>query len=248
MKRVPAPGARIVLTPDGRSVDTRHLSFTTSPHEECAVEEAIRIKERTGGSVTVLTLGPAEAEEQLRYSVSVGADQSVLIATDGSDWDPQATARAIAETVSDLEAAAGTFDLVLFGNESADAGGYQVGIRVARFLGRPMVNGVKAIEIAGTKLRARRPIEEGLEVLEMVMPAVVGVKEGINLPRYPTLPGRLRSKRAEVLTVKPIQRPGGLEMISLANPPEQVTETVVLGTGADAAGLVADLLEEMGLL
>ena len=81
IKRVPAPGARIVLTDDRQAIDARHLPFTTSPHEECAVEEAVQLKDKHGGTVVVMTLGPAEAEEQLRYAVSVGADDAVLLAT-----------------------------------------------------------------------------------------------------------------------------------------------------------------------
>ncbi len=105
IKRVPAPGARINLTPDEKAIDARHLSFTVSPHEECAVEEAIRLKEKHGGTVTVMTLGPTDAEEQLRYAISVGADEAILLATDGSDWDPQATAAALAARIWDeLEA------------------------------------------------------------------------------------------------------------------------------------------------
>jgi len=126
VKRVPAPGARIVLTEDQQAVDARHLPFTVSPHEECAVEEAIRLKEALGGSVTVMTLGPTEAEEQLRYAVSVGADEAVLVTTDGSDWDPQVTAAALAQRTAELEANGGPFDLILFGNESADSAGYQM--------------------------------------------------------------------------------------------------------------------------
>ncbi|HEX4983353.1 MAG TPA: hypothetical protein VFV63_16735, partial [Ilumatobacteraceae bacterium] len=143
VKRVPAPGARINITPDGQAVDTAFLGFTTSPHEECALEAAVQLVEAGDGDVTVLTLGPAEAEEQLRYAASVGAASAVLLATDGSDWDPQRTARAITSAVIDLERAHGHFDLILFGNESADSGGFQVGIRVAHALGRPMVNGAK---------------------------------------------------------------------------------------------------------
>ena len=96
VKRVPAPGAKINITDDGLAVDTAHLGFAMSPHEECGVEEAVQLVERHGGEATVLTLGPAEAEEQLRYSASLGIQHAVLLRTDGTAWDPQRTARAIA--------------------------------------------------------------------------------------------------------------------------------------------------------
>jgi electron transfer flavoprotein beta subunit len=95
VKRVPAPGARINLTADEQAIDTAHLGFTTSPHEECAVEAAAQLVEAHGGSATVLTVGPPEAEEQLRYAVSVGMAAAVLVPTDGADWDPQRTAGAV---------------------------------------------------------------------------------------------------------------------------------------------------------
>ncbi len=251
VKRVPAPGAQITLTPDGRAIDTRNLAFTTSPHEECAVEEAIRLVEAHGGDVTVLTLGPPVAEEQLRLSISVGAHHAILVTNDrvagGEDPDPQATARAIAEAVRAREAEAGPFDLLLFGNESADSGGFQVGVRVARGLGRPIVNGIKAIEITDGLLTARRECDDGFEVYRLELPAVVGVKEGINLPRYPTLPGRLRSKKAEVQTVVADPQRGDLTMVRFATPAVELTETVLLGTGAGAAGAVVDLFYELGL-
>ena len=94
VKRVPAPGARIVLTPDAQDIDAALLGFTVSPHEECAVEEAVQIVERGGGSVTVMTLGPPEAEEQLRSAAAVGSGAAVLLPTDVSDWDPVSTAKA----------------------------------------------------------------------------------------------------------------------------------------------------------
>jgi electron transfer flavoprotein beta subunit len=248
VKRVPAPGARIVLTEDARAVDARHLSFTVSPHEECAVEEAVRIKERQGGSVVVMTLGPAEAEEQLRYAVSVGADAAVLLQTDGSDWDPEATAAAIADRVSALEERDGRFDLILFGNESADAGGYQVGIRVAHALGRPVVSGIKGIEIDDDTAVARREADGGVEIYRVGLPAVISVKEGINLPRYPTLPSRLAAKKAELDVEEPSSLPGGLVMTRLVTPPEVASSTAILGNGPEAAPAVVDLFEELGLL
>jgi electron transfer flavoprotein beta subunit len=247
IKRVPAPGARINLTPDALAIDARHLSFTISPHEECAVEEAIRIKEKHGGTVTVLTLGPAEAEEQLRYAVSVGADEAVLLTTDGSDWDPQATAAALGGQIQVMEAD-GPFDLVLFGNESADSGGYQVGIRVAHLLGRPVINGIKGLEITDRSVIGRRATDSGFEVYRLPSPAVVSVKEGINLPRYPTLPGRLKAKKAVVVSSPAGAPAGGLRMNRLFTPAEQKTATTILGHGPEAASAVVDLFEEVGLL
>ncbi|MCU1429636.1 MAG: electron transfer flavoprotein beta subunit/FixA family protein [Actinomycetia bacterium] len=251
VKRVPAPGAQITLTADARAIDARNLGFTTSPHEECAVEEAIRLVDTHGGDITVLTVGPPEADEQLRYAISVGAHHAIRVGNEeiasGEDPDPQATARAIADAVLALEAEAGVFDVLLFGNESADSGGFQVGVRVARALGRPIVNGIKAIDIADGVLTARRECDTGFEVYRMPLPAAVGVKEGINLPRYATLPGRLRAKKADVQTIDASPPRGGLATVQFATPAVEVTETVLLGTGADAAGAVVDLLSELGL-
>ncbi|MGH9270430.1 MAG: electron transfer flavoprotein subunit beta/FixA family protein, partial [Ilumatobacteraceae bacterium] len=198
VKRVPAPGARINLTADEQAIDTTHLGFTVSPHEECAVEAAVQLVEAHGGSVTVLTVGPDAAEEQLRVAVSVGAAAAVLVPIDGPDWDPQRTARAIVDSIRALEADDGAFDLVLFGNESADAGGFQVGVRVAYALGRPMVNSAKGIDVTDGLVHVRREAAAGLETFELPLPACVGVKEGINLPRYPTMKGRLASKKVSV--------------------------------------------------
>ncbi len=247
VKRVPAPGARINITEDGQAVDTAFLGFTVSPHEECAVEQAVQLVEKHGGEVTVLTLGPAEAQEQLRTAVSTGVAKAVLVPIDGADWDAQRTAQAITAVVVSLEAAGGKFDLLLFGNESADSGGYQVGIRVALKLGRPMVNGAKGLDIADGMAKVRRDSEAGVEIYMLPMPAAVGVKEGINLPRYPTMKGRLASKKVEVQHSAVACAAGGLKLIHLRRPPEVVRNTKILGTGPDAAAAVVDLLEEIGV-
>jgi electron transfer flavoprotein beta subunit len=248
VKRVPAPGARINITPDGQDVDTTHLAFTTSPHEECAVEAAAQLVEQHGGEATVLTLGPAEAEEQLRYAVSVGMTKAVLLPITGGDWDPQGTAQAITAAIRQIESTHGEFDLILFGNESADSGGFQVGVRVAHALGRPMVNGGKGLTIEDGVAHVQRESDAGRETYELPLPAVVGVKEGINLPRYPTMKGRLASKKAEVSTVPPEGEEGGLHKVALRRPVEQRSETIILGTGPDAASAVVDVLVEIGVL
>ncbi|MGD2101459.1 MAG: electron transfer flavoprotein subunit beta/FixA family protein [Acidimicrobiia bacterium] len=243
MKRVPAPGARIVLTDDGQAIDTSLLSFTVSPHEECAVEEAVQIAEKTDGTVTVLTLGPPEAEEQLRAALAVGAHEAVLVPSDGSDWDPISTASAITETVAELEGDGG-YDLILFGNESADSGGFQVGIRVARALGRPIVSGVKGIEVEEGSVRLTRDTATGSEIYRLPLPAVVAVKEGINLPRYPTLKGRLNAKKVEVRDI-PRERVGsGQSMVRLLTPVQEVSETTILTDPTD----IVDVLERLQVL
>src|SRR5437667_5771387 len=151
VKRVPITGGRIVLTPDEQAIETRHLGFTISPHEECGVEEAVRLIEKHGGEAVVLTLGPAEAEEQLRDCMAIGADRGILLKTD-LEWDAQATAAAIVDAVRGEE----RFDLLVFGNESADAGNYQVGIRVAYALGLPVLTGLKKLELSDGHARVER--------------------------------------------------------------------------------------------
>lgn len=248
VKRVPAPGARINITADGQDVDTTHLAFTTSPHEECAVEAAAQLVEQHGGEATVLTLGPAAAEEQLRYAVSVGMSRAVLLPTSDGEWDPQRTARAIVAAVRQIEETDGPFDLILFGNESADSGGFQVGVRVAHALDRPMVNGSKGLSIDGGVAHVQRESDAGREAYELPLPAVVGVKEGINLPRYPTMKGRLASKKASLTTIAPTGEPGGLTKVLLERPVEKRSQTVILGSGPEAAPAVVDVLEAIGVL
>ncbi len=248
VKRVPATGGRINLAPDGRSIDTAYLGFVVSPHEECAVEEGIRLVETHGGEVVVMTLGPAEAADQLRDALAVGAARAVHLETDGADWDPVATAAALVERIRALEAEGGPFDLILAGNESADSGGYQVGIRVAVALGRPIVNGAKALAVDGGRATVRRQASGGWEVYEVPLPAVVGVREGINLPRYPSVPGRLRAKRMEIERSTPERVAGGPELVRLSLPVEQVQEVEILGTGPDAAPRVVEILREIGAL
>jgi len=256
VKRVPAPGARINISEDEQFVDDKNLGHAISPHEECGVEAAVQLVEAHGGEVTVLSMGGVASEEQLRVAVSVGVATMVLVPTDGSPKDPQETAAGLATAVNELEAANGSFDLIIFGNESADQGGFQVGIRVAHELGRPMVNGIKGLDLddaAEGHIIARREVDSGFEVYELPLPACVGVKEGINLPRYPTMRGRLASKKAELRSIEAVPSDhahanGRQAQVRLVSPPEKVSETVILGSGPDAAPAVVDLLEELGVL
>ena len=248
VKRVPATGGRVTLTDDGQSIDARHLSFTLSPHEECALEEAVRLVEAGGGSSTVLTLGPEAAADQLRDALAIGIDRAIHLVTGGEDWDPMATAGAIVDAIVAERAAGTDYDLFLFGNEAADSGDYQVPVRVAVALGLPWLTGIKALEIADGRIRARRDAASGWEVFELPVPAVLAVREGLNRPRYPSIPGRLRAKRKEILAIRPERRDGGLTKVRLRVPDEEERRVEVLGTGPDAAPAVVDLLAELGLV
>jgi electron transfer flavoprotein beta subunit len=245
VKRVPLTGGKIVLTDDQRAISTRHLGFTISPHEECGCEEAVRLIEQHGGSSTVLTLGPPEAEEQLRDMMAIGIDRGVHLVTDGEEWDPQATANAIVESI---QAQPDPYDVLLFGNESADAGNYQVAIRVAHRLGIPVVTGIKAISVQDGSLRCEQEVPGGRDVYVVPMPAVVTVKEGINLPRYPSVPGRLRAKRKPLETSTPARPQPRLEMLRLILPSASGKQAEILGNGAGAAPAVVGVLHELGLV
>ena len=249
VKRVPMVGGKIAVTPDGQDVDTRMSGFTVSPHEECAVEEAVRLTGRLGGTVTVLTLGPAEAADQLRDMLALGAGRALLLETDGREWGPIATAEAIADAArSRADSPDGPLDLLLFGNEAADTGDYQVAVRVAHLLGLPCVTGIKNLEIDGGGARARREYRGSAEVFDLPLPAVISVKEGINLPRYPSLPGRLRAKRAAIETLRPPWSAEGLRKDGLRVPAQERTQAQVLGSGAEAVPALVRLLEELGVL
>ena len=250
VKRVPSVGGVLTLTADQRAIDALTSGFTISPHEECAVEEAVRLVERFGGAVTVASLGPVAAEEQLRACLALGASAGVLLETaDGVETGAIATAAALHAV-----AAAGSFDLVLLGNEASDTGDYQVGIRLAHLLGRPVATGVKAISVAddGASLAASRTYRGILETFTLPLPCVVTVKEGINLPRYPSLPGRLRAKRASITRVAVGETGpaagGDIRMTRLRVPEAPRKQATVLGHGPDAVPALMSVLAEIGVL
>jgi electron transfer flavoprotein beta subunit len=255
VKRVPMVGGAITLTADRRAIDALASGFTISPHEECAVEEAVRLVERFGGSATVVTLGPAVAEEQLRACLALGASAAVLLETEpGLEVGPIETA-AMLHAV----AAGAGFDLVLLGNEASDTGDYQVGIRLAHLLGWPAATGIKALAVddAAGWVSASRTYRGVLETFALELPCVVTVKEGINLPRYPSLPGRLRAKRAPV--TRQFAVPGGVSgvwsgaapdvrMTSLRVPDAPKKQATVLGQGAAAVPALVDVLVRLGVV
>jgi electron transfer flavoprotein beta subunit len=244
VKRAPDTGGDVTLTADGQSVDARGLGFTISAHESCAVELAVRIVAEDGGSVTVLTLGTDDAVEQLRSALGVGATAAVLIETDDPGaFGPADVAREIAAVVED-----GSYDLVLLGNDAADTGDFQVGIRLAHLLGRPVVNGARTVEVTGGTATAKVAGPDGVETYALPLPAVVTVLEGGVEPRYPSITGRMKAKKAKIEVVAPRSEPRGSGRVRLTLPPAQPSTVEVLGEGPDAAPAVVDLLQRLGVM
>ena len=248
VKRVPQTGGKMLLTADAQALETKHLGFAISPHEECGVEQAVQLIEAQGGESVVLTLGPPDALAQLRDCMAIGISRAIHLETDGEEWDPEATAAAILAAIRADEAESGPFDLILFGNESADSGGYQVGLRVANALGRPCATGIKGIAIEGGRVRCEQEAAAGRDVYLLASPAVATVLEGLNLPRYPSVPGRMRAKSKPVAASQPERPAPRLARSRLVVPEGQAKEAQILGEGASAAPAVVDLLEQIGVL
>jgi electron transfer flavoprotein beta subunit len=247
IKRVPDIGARIDLTDDKRGIVTKNLGFTISPHEECAVEAAIQLVEKAGGASAVLTLGPSAADEQLRDSLARGIDRSILLETDGSEWDPGETAKAIVAAIK-AESEKAPFDLILFGNEAADSGDCQVAVRVASALGLPCLTGVKNLEVDGATVAASREVDSGWEIYDIPLPAVIAVKEGVNLPRYPTLRGTMKAKKKPIGRTTPEKTGANLRMETLYHPPETGKQVEMLGQGTTAVPKVVELLKSLEVI
>jgi electron transfer flavoprotein beta subunit len=246
IKRVPETGAKIVLTDDQQEIDTSNLGFTMSPHEECAIEEAVQQVETHGGSATVLSLGSEEATEQLRTGLAMQADDAALLETDGAEWSPRATANAIADAIGEEGGDGVDYDLLLFGNESADMANYQVGVRVARELGLPFVAGIKDLTVEDGTVTAKREVSGGEEVYEMALPAVISVKEGINEPRYASMRAKMQARRQEVESREPAHEDGAgtFEKVKLEAPAEDESDAEILGEGPGAVPSAVEILEE----
>jgi electron transfer flavoprotein beta subunit len=248
VKRVVDTGGEVTLTADGSRVDDRSLGHTVSPHEECAVELAVQVAKATDGEATVLTLGTEDAVEQLRDALAVGCTQAVRIEADADAYGPADVAAAIADVVRAHEAAGNRYDLVLLGNDAADTGDFQVGIRLAYELDRPVVTGIATVTVEGDRVVATGDGPDGADTYEVPLPAVVAVMEGGVEPRYPSIPGRMRAKRVQVETVVDERAPVGSGRVRLKLPEAPPSQVQVLGEGPAAAPAVVDLLEKLGVL
>jgi len=240
IKRVPDTEMRFTIAADGKSVDTAGLKFEISTFDEYAVEAALRLADTNPGStVTVVGLGPAELGEQLRRTLSMGADQALHLKTDVVPYDNLAIAKALATGLRD-----GEFDLILFGRNATDTGSGAVGPMTAALLGLPVVTSVSEMTIAGSSGTARRELEGATESVTFPLPAVVSVDEGLGRPRIPSMKGIMAAKK-KPLEERPAELgPIALTLESLAPPPDRPPGRIV-GEGAAAVpALIAALRDE----
>ncbi|MEK3853920.1 electron transfer flavoprotein subunit beta/FixA family protein [Cytobacillus sp. FSL H8-0458] len=166
--------------------------FIINPYDEYAVEEAILIRDKHGGEVTAVSVGCEETEKQLRTALAMGADKAVLIniGDDIQDGDQYTTSKVISEYLKDKDA-----DLILAGNVTIDGGSGQVGPRVAQDLGIPSITAITTLEIDGKLARLIRDVEGDSETIEAELPLLATAQQGLNEPRYPSLPGIMKAKK-----------------------------------------------------
>ena len=245
IKRYPLLGSAIMLTDDAMAIDTDKLGFTLSPHEECAVEAAVQLKEEFGGTVTLVSLGPEGVEEQIREQFAIGADRAIWIRSDSTDVDPQAAAKALGDAI---EADGTPFDLILLGSESADNANSQTGVRLAHRLGRPVVTAVKGMRIADGIATCERAVGSMREVYRVPLPAVVTVKDGLNIPRYPSVPGRIKARKKPIDEVQANLDAPRIELLNLKAPVRESKGAQDLGSGEQAAEALVDVMKQIGVL
>ncbi len=254
LKQVPATESLIGIAEDGISIKTDNIKWVINPYDEFAVEEALRIKEAHGGSVSIISVGSEKAVEAIRTALAMGADKGILINAPGSVvYDGLTTARILSAALKETP-----FDVIIAGQRAVDDDNFQVGPATAEFLGIPHISMVIKQEIADSKMTCHRTVEGGIVILQTPLPVLFTTQRGINAPRYASLPGIMKAKKKpiEMKTLSDI----GLDpeavgkpltkIVSLKTPAERKRGIMVDGESAQekAAKLVKILHEEVKVL
>ncbi|WP_252502691.1 electron transfer flavoprotein subunit beta/FixA family protein [Sporosarcina sp. Marseille-Q4943] len=222
--------------------------FIINPYDEYAIEEAIQVRDEHGGEVTVITIGDEEAEKQLRTALAMGADKAVLINTedDLDEMDEFTAAKIIAEYLKDKNA-----DLILAGNVAIDGGSGQVGPRVAELLGINYVTTITNLEINGTSVKIIRDVEGDSETIETSLPLLVTAQQGLNEPRYPSLPGIMKAKKKPLdelelddLDLDEDDVEAKTETVEIYLPPQKAAGRILEGDLSDQVKELVDLLNK----
>ncbi|MGA8178715.1 MAG: electron transfer flavoprotein subunit beta/FixA family protein [Desulfobacterales bacterium] len=224
LKQVPATESLIGIAEDGISIKTNDIKWVINPYDEFAVEEALRIKEAHGGSVSILSVGSERTVEAIRTALAMGADKGILInAPAGIVYDGLTTAKILSSALKDIP-----FDVIIAGQRAVDDDNFQAGPATAEFLGIPHISMVIKQEISDGKMTCHRTVEGGTVVLQTPLPALFTTQRGINEPRYASLPGIMKAKKKPInmKTVSDI----GLDPEDVGKP---LTKIVSLKTPAD---------------
>jgi len=250
VKQVPET-TKVKINPETNTLIREGVKSIINPFDMYAIEEAIRLKERFGGKVTVISMGPPQAESALREAISMGADEAVLIcdrAFAGSDtW---ATSFTLASAIKKI----GDYNLIICGKQASDGDTAQVGPGISVHLDIPQVTYVKKIEeITDKKARVERMTEEGYEVIEAPLPLLISVVKEINEPRIPSLRGMLKAKKAEIKSLGTKDIAVDSEQVGLKGSPTQVVKIftpvprkggqILQGDTADVVNKLAELLK-----
>ncbi|GAB6151666.1 electron transfer flavoprotein subunit beta/FixA family protein [Desulfosporosinus burensis] len=188
--------AKIVLDANGK-IDANGVNLIINPYDEFAIEEGIRLKEKFGGEVTVVTMGGARAQEAVRTALAMGIDKGVLVSDPALDnTDECAKAEILAKAIAQIP-----YDVILVGRIAIDDGASQIAVRLAEALKIPSVSSVLKLEIAGTQVTATREIDGGTELIEVCLPVVITAQKGLNEPRYPSVAGIMKAKKKPLKTM-----------------------------------------------
>jgi electron transfer flavoprotein beta subunit len=238
VKRVPDTEARIRIAGDGTSIDPAGVKFVLNPYDEFAVEAALRHRDAAGGGeVTVLTVGGPESAETLRTALAMGADQALLLKSDGP-VEGLAVARAIAAEVGERE-----FDLLLFGMKAVDDDLQAVGPMVAELLKLPAATVVTEFSLDGETVTATREIEGGAEIVELKRPCAITLTKGAYEPRYASLKGIMAAKK-KPLEEKPARAEAGTASVKALSYPAERQAGRIVGEGPDAVPELLRLLRQ----
>ena len=237
VNHVPDTETKIKIAPDNLTIDKSGVNYMLSPYDEIAVEEALRMREKFKGTVTVISLGPDTHKETLRKALAMGVDKAVLLKDDGVR-DSHAVAAGLVDELKKLQP-----DVVLFGKQSIDYDDAQVGTLVAELLGVPSVGVVVKIDIQDGSVMCEREIEGGHEVVETRLPAVFLAQKGLNEPRYPSLKGIMAAKSKPIEEKPAPAAANRVETIRLKKPPAKGVGKIV-GTDKTAVPELLRLLHE----
>lgn len=238
VRRVPDTATRIRIASDGKSVVKSDAEFVINPYEEYALEQGVQLKEKYGGEVMVLSLGPEKSTNVILKALALGADRAIHLRSENFPDDPSAVARALAAELKAVE-----FDVLLFGKKGVDDDNQQVGTMVAELLGVPCVTQIVKLEISTGKAVAQREVEGGAIVVEATLPAAFTAEKDLTVPRYASLRELVAARKKPITVKEPQQFPGILETISVQNPPPRPPGRVI-GKGVDAVPVLVRVLHE----